>query len=195
MLSPPQLSPLGAAAPRGPWPGLPPGTTASVPYCRRPSHPLTPTWVLGSIHATALEGGRQVSPPPGRPSGCSESQDQDQHWACETLVSRLEAGAVGVSPAPGDGVQRGRKEHSHLGGGPVFLFGVPGQKQPIPSAPTTQTGKLRPELAGTWGPRGVGGCAGPEPRPPGQCTLVPVGPGTTACRKLAAGTLEGHSPP
>lgn len=154
MLSPPQLSPLGAAAPRGPWPGLPPGTTASVPYCRRPSHPLTPTWVLGSIHATALEGGRQVSPPPGRPSGCSESQDQDQHWACETLVSRLEAGAVGVSPAPGDGVQRGRKEHSHLGGGACFPVRCAWSEAANPLCPHHTDGETEARTGGDLGPTG-----------------------------------------
>lgn len=137
----------------------------------------TPTWVLGSIHATAQRpwraGGRclllQAGPRDARRARTRTSIGPVR------LVSRLEASAVGVSPAPGDSVQQGRKEHSHLVGGAVFLFGVPGQKQPIPSAPTAQTGKLKPEVAGLWGPQGVGGCAEPEPQPPGQCTPRPCG--------------------
>lgn len=178
-LSPPQLSPLGAAAPRGPWPGLPLGMTASVPHCRGPScHGDSHAYLGSGFHschgAAALEGGGQVSPPPGRPSGCSESQDQDQHWACETSVQTRGQCRGCLSSTWGRRAAREEGAQS-FGGGAVFLFSVPGQKQPIPSAPTAQTGKLRPEVAGLWGPRGVGGCAEPEPRPPGQCTPRPCG--------------------
>lgn len=64
-----------------------------------------------------------MSPSPGRPSGCSESQDQDQHWACETLVSRLEASAVGLSSTWGRRAAREEGAQSFVGGA-LFSFSV-----------------------------------------------------------------------
>lgn len=158
MLSPPQLSPLGAVAPRGPWPGLPLCTTASVPHCRGPScHGNSHAYLGSGFHschgAAALEGGGQVSPPPGRPSGCSESQDQDQHWACETSVQTRGQCRGCLSSTWGQRAAREEGAQS-FGGGGCFPVRCAWSEAANPLCSHCTDGETEARSGGALGPTG-----------------------------------------